>query len=72
MKHQSSKSIQSQTINPEKRAGRPTQFHTPEGPAEEFIAESRNDSNQLPPAPPVITPSNGKTSFWDIFRPRIK
>ncbi len=62
----------SEIIKAEKRAGRPHQLHTPEGPAEEFIAENRNASNEPPPEAPVITPTNSKSSFWDIFRPGRK
>ncbi|UYL10732.1 hypothetical protein B9G69_009110 [Bdellovibrio sp. SKB1291214] len=63
--------IPQQIIKAAKRDSRPHQNHTPDGPAEEYINEFQNDSNELPPAP-VITPTNGKSSFWDIFRPKNK
>lgn len=44
----SSNALKSQIIRPEKHEKKPDQFHTPEGPAEEFIQEDLNTSHDEP------------------------
>ncbi|WP_413292287.1 hypothetical protein ACLSU7_12870 [Bdellovibrio sp. HCB185ZH] len=64
------RNIPQEIIKAEKHDSRPTQNHTPDGPAEEYINESRNDSNEPPPFTTKLLTQKKKTSFWDIFKSR--